>query len=302
MSTIVMAACWPLALPPAEKAVLISLADQANDDGECWPSVPTMSRRTCLGERTVQRALRELEDKGLLRVFVRARRMVHSAGVTFVNRYLLQLPELRAWLQRPQSDEISTEEGSEEAEAPRHGDTPPQRHPANVTLAPRHGDTQTVIEPNTNSPLPPCQGESRPDDKRPGAPSAASGQPDAVLVPRGKAKREAVSMAGYLAACAADGVKPVPADDAVFRYAGKVGLPVEFVVLTWFAFKRKHLAKPRKTQRDWRQAFRNYVEGNFYRFWVLRGEVDFVLTTQGLQERRLMESEADTTGGDDGRA
>ena len=33
MSTIIMAACWPLqGMSPSQKAVLISLADKANDD------------------------------------------------------------------------------------------------------------------------------------------------------------------------------------------------------------------------------------------------------------------------------
>jgi hypothetical protein len=61
-----MNACWPLAMEPSAKAVLISLADQANDEGYCWPSLNTIAIRTCLSERTVRRALRELEDDGLI--------------------------------------------------------------------------------------------------------------------------------------------------------------------------------------------------------------------------------------------
>lgn len=39
MSTIIMSQCWPLqGLSVTQKAVLISLADQANDDGVCWPA------------------------------------------------------------------------------------------------------------------------------------------------------------------------------------------------------------------------------------------------------------------------
>ena len=65
MSTIVMAACWPLQnMSPAQKAVLISLADQANDDGVCWPSVSTIAGRTCLSERAVQDALAWLQTTG----------------------------------------------------------------------------------------------------------------------------------------------------------------------------------------------------------------------------------------------
>lgn len=67
MSTILMSQCWPLAgMSPAQKAVLISLADQANDDGYCWPSVGTISKRTCLSERAVQGAIKWLHSAGLL--------------------------------------------------------------------------------------------------------------------------------------------------------------------------------------------------------------------------------------------
>lgn len=67
MSTILMSACWPLqGMSPAQKAVLISLADQANDDGYCWPSVGTIASRTCLSERAVQGAIKWLHSAGLL--------------------------------------------------------------------------------------------------------------------------------------------------------------------------------------------------------------------------------------------
>jgi hypothetical protein len=64
MSTRVIAYCWPIKIPATAKAVLISLADQANDDGECWPSVDTISERTCLDDRTIQRAIVWLEQGG----------------------------------------------------------------------------------------------------------------------------------------------------------------------------------------------------------------------------------------------
>ena len=63
MSTIIMSQCWPIeGMSPAQKAVLISLADQANDDGYCWPSVGTIASRTCLSERAVQGAIKWQEE------------------------------------------------------------------------------------------------------------------------------------------------------------------------------------------------------------------------------------------------
>jgi len=68
MSTVIMGACWPLGgMSPAQKAVLISLADQSNDDGYCWPSIKTIATRTCLSERAVQGAIRWLCEAGVLR-------------------------------------------------------------------------------------------------------------------------------------------------------------------------------------------------------------------------------------------
>lgn len=66
MSTIVLAACWPLQLPPTPKAVLISLADNANDQGVCWPSLETIQMRTCFGRSAVIKAIKWLEGAGLL--------------------------------------------------------------------------------------------------------------------------------------------------------------------------------------------------------------------------------------------
>lgn len=53
---------------PAELCILYSLADRANDDGQgCWPSVATMAEESRCSERTVQRHLRNLEQRGVIR-------------------------------------------------------------------------------------------------------------------------------------------------------------------------------------------------------------------------------------------
>jgi hypothetical protein len=54
-------------MPPTSKAVLISLADNANDQGYCWPSIPTIANRTCFSERAVQGAIKWLEQHGAVR-------------------------------------------------------------------------------------------------------------------------------------------------------------------------------------------------------------------------------------------
>jgi hypothetical protein len=62
-----MTQCWPLqGMSAAQKAVLISLADNANDEGVCWPAISTIVKRTCLSERAVRNAIRWLEDSKVI--------------------------------------------------------------------------------------------------------------------------------------------------------------------------------------------------------------------------------------------
>lgn len=62
-----MSMVWDIDLPPSEKLVLLSLADQANDTGtNCWPAVETIARRSGQSARTVRRSLASLEERGHL--------------------------------------------------------------------------------------------------------------------------------------------------------------------------------------------------------------------------------------------
>lgn len=66
-----MALCWQLdGMSGTEKAVLIALADRADDVGLCWPSIATIAQMTCFSDRAVQKCIHSLEEKGLLTVQV----------------------------------------------------------------------------------------------------------------------------------------------------------------------------------------------------------------------------------------
>ena len=67
MSTRIMALCWPLQMRPPAKAVLVSLADMANDEGYCWPTIERLCQRTCFGRTAVIEAIAWLEQCGALR-------------------------------------------------------------------------------------------------------------------------------------------------------------------------------------------------------------------------------------------
>jgi hypothetical protein len=61
-----MSLVWELTLPDSEKLVLLALADCADDEGVCWPSISTLARKCTKSERTVQCCIRSLEQRGHL--------------------------------------------------------------------------------------------------------------------------------------------------------------------------------------------------------------------------------------------
>jgi Helix-turn-helix domain len=73
MSIAVMSKVWQLRLKSTIKLVLMALADAADDDGNCWPSVPTLARKTCMDERSVQRILKYLKENTFIEINPRYR-------------------------------------------------------------------------------------------------------------------------------------------------------------------------------------------------------------------------------------
>ena len=53
---------------PLRKLVLLKLADQANDDGLCWPSYDTVAKACEISRRSVIRHIQQLEEDGFLRI------------------------------------------------------------------------------------------------------------------------------------------------------------------------------------------------------------------------------------------
>lgn len=66
MSVTLMAAVWKVQLPDSEKLVLLALADCANDEGACWPSMKTLTEKCSKSDRTIQAAIKDLVGKGHL--------------------------------------------------------------------------------------------------------------------------------------------------------------------------------------------------------------------------------------------
>nr|WP_281959208.1 helix-turn-helix domain-containing protein [Enterobacter mori] len=70
---------------PLRKLVLIKLADNASDTGECWPAVATIAYECEISSRSVQTHIRQLVKDG----FVRVEERRDSSGVNRSNIYHL---------------------------------------------------------------------------------------------------------------------------------------------------------------------------------------------------------------------
>lgn len=113
--------------------------------------------------------------------------------------------------------------------------------------------------------------------------------PGGASPPPPKKSKGGITLTTYLAECEAAGVKAIPEDDAVFAYAERVGLPVEFLSLAWQWFRAKY--GPDGTGRakrytDWRATFRNAVKDGWPKFWAIDQSGEYYLTTAGKQAQR----------------
>ena len=73
----------------SETIVLLALADYANDEGECWPSINGLMQKSRLSERGVQQILRRLEGQGWLEI-------KYGTGRKNCNIYTIKTPHMDA--------------------------------------------------------------------------------------------------------------------------------------------------------------------------------------------------------------
>lgn len=105
-----------------------------------------------------------------------------------------------------------------------------------------------------------------------------------------KPKSEALTFKAWIVQCKAAGVRAIPEDDPVFVNAEKSGLPLDFVALEWQWFREKYEHDSLR-QKDWRQKFRNAVNGVWGKLWwydVAAGE--YRLTSTGHMFKNRIEA------------
>lgn len=82
-------------LAPTERLIMLALADHADDDGRCYPSILRLCQRTGLCERAVQTNIRKLSEQGYIKI-------VPGGGKGNANLYFVSAnPAADAPLQHP---------------------------------------------------------------------------------------------------------------------------------------------------------------------------------------------------------
>ena len=118
---------------PVAKHVLLKLADNASDEGKCWPSIATISAETELSQRTIQTKVRFLEGLGVL---------VSYRGVNRCN-YQLRMEAIK------DLGRVQEMQGAGDAGCISRHPTPQEMHPTPQDVQLHKGNHQrTVKEPS----------------------------------------------------------------------------------------------------------------------------------------------------------
>ncbi len=87
MSVLISGAVWKYSKATAtDLLVLLALADQADDQGECWPSMGYIGKKCRIDTRTARRHIRQLEELGEV-IVVLGGGKASAPGSTRSNRY-----------------------------------------------------------------------------------------------------------------------------------------------------------------------------------------------------------------------
>ncbi len=159
----------------------------------------------------------------------------------------------------------------------------------------KHGDTKKLA--GDSKIVPTClHSDSMTEgsgEDRSGEESKESPKPPSEGLAPAERKIGAVVLKTFLDACAEKGERPLRDYAPLWRYAEEAGLAQDFIALAWVEFRRRFLpggTGDKKRYKDWRQAFRKYVEGNYLKLWAIDGNGAYFLTTLGKQAQKIHES------------
>ena len=74
---------YKMDLPHRAVAVYCYLYERANENGECWPAIPTIAEEIKLSQQTVRRAIRDLEKNRCIKTEQRYRTKGGKSSLLF---------------------------------------------------------------------------------------------------------------------------------------------------------------------------------------------------------------------------
>jgi hypothetical protein len=277
MSVRVMEMVWS-AFPGEgpELLMMLALADFADDwGGRIHPSIATLGRKVRRSPDQTRRTLHVLISRGFVRVVANE----HGGRPGTTRHYQIELGRLKTAgaCASPTPDVDASRTPGVDASRTAGADTGNGLHACKETAG-MHA-SQSVIEPS---------GTVKEESARACASLTLAGELRST-------KRRKVTFAEYVDQCEANGVLPIPEDDAVFALAANRGIDEKCLQLAWQRFSERYLNDSGYTGKrytDWRQVFRNAVRDNWFRLWRPDDAGGCRLTDQGVLEQRAARASA----------
>ena len=226
------------------KLTLLALANYANEDGEAYPSQKSIGIKTCLSERAVRSNLAILETLGVISRISRKRSNGSFTSDLFKINIGMKLTSQRQILPTAENDI------SQRQILPK---------PAADSAGPETSLNTTITKSNQEP------------------------QITNVISLDGSKK---ITFKTWLAILKAKNERPISGYKPVWDYAERLGIDRSWVEMAWIKFHARYLDDATysgKRYIDWRRHFLNAIEGNWFNFWRVGNEGNFVLTTAGIQ-------------------
>lgn len=109
----------------------------------------------------------------------------------------------------------------------------------------------------------------------------------------GRKKSEQITLSTYLATCREAGVKPLPKDHAIRKWAEDAGISDEMLQVAWVAFRERYTEDTQylaKRYKDWPATFANSVKDRWFSLWFTSDTGEVQWTSTGLQRKAVLDA------------
>ena len=109
----------------------------------------------------------------------------------------------------------------------------------------------------------------------------------------GRKKSEQTTLATYLSTCREAGVKPLPKDHAIRRWAEDAGIGEEMLQVAWVSFRERYTEETQylaKRYKDWPATFANSVKDRWFSLWFTNDVGEVQWTSTGLQRKAVLDA------------